>query len=136
MKYKIQLAAATLIALSSVAFAAETNKGTADRTTCCMVANGCVEHIGKDIQAADQSLAALDEAQKSNNPKKLHDAISAARKSISDIKTNESKTQLAMKALYDHLTKVEEKAHKLKAEQSSLDDLLNGDGLTTEFIIN
>jgi hypothetical protein len=136
MKYKMQIAAATLMALSSVAFAAETNKATGDRSTCCMVANGCVEHIGKDIQSADASLAALDDAQKSNDPKKLHAAIDAARKSLSDIKNNESKTQLAMKALYQHLTKVEEKAQKLKADQSSLNDLLNGDGLNAQFIIN
>ncbi|HEY9791395.1 MAG TPA: hypothetical protein V6D22_13410 [Candidatus Obscuribacterales bacterium] len=138
MKISVELLAVSLLALSTVALAAQTNASEtkSDKATCCMVANGVVQHTERNIKAIDTAVASLEQAKTSNDPKSMRAAIELAYKSLNEIKQDETKNDKAMKALYSHLTKVEQKAAQLRADQGSLSDLLNGDGLDAQFIIN
>ena len=138
MNNKLVLTISSLLLLSSMAIGAETSpsKSKASQATCCMVANGCVQHTSRNLKTIDNTVSAVDSARTSNDPKAMHDALELAYKSLNEIKQDEAKNERAMKALYNHLTRVEEKAAKVKQEQSALNSLLDGQGLDAEFIID
>jgi hypothetical protein len=135
MNQKIQILTLALLTFSTIAVAAETSPKQAQKTdkeSVCVVANDCAQTTHKSIAAIDKAVAAVDAARTSNDPKALHSALELAYKSLSEIKTDETKSERKMKALYTHLTKVEEHSARLKKDQDSLNDLLNGD----QFVIN
>jgi hypothetical protein len=138
MKISVELLTVSFLALSTVALAAQTpaSETKSDKTTCCMVANGVVQHTQHNIKAIDTAVSSLEQVKNSNDPKAMRAALELAYKSLNEIKQDETKNEKAMKALYSHLTKVEQKAAQLKADQGSLSDLLDGDGLDAQFIIN
>jgi hypothetical protein len=87
-----------------------------------------VEYSKKNIRRIDDAVSKIDRARSSNDPKVLRDALELAYRSLSDVKVDEGKNARAMRALHDHLNKVEERAQ-------SLNNLLSGDGLDAQFII-
>ena len=99
----MQLLAGTLFVLSTVAVAAESTSPKSEKVTCCMVANGVVEHTDKDLKKIDEAVSQLTAARNSNDPKVLHNAVEIAYKSLTDVRQDETKNSRAMKALFKHL---------------------------------
>ena len=128
MNRNIHLLAASLFIMSSMAVVAKTSGDQAQKASCCMVANGCAKHSKKNIEKIDDAVSQLDSVRSSEDPKKLHEALDIAYKSLAEVKADEGKNNRAMRALYEHLTKVEQNAKQL-------DGMLSGDGLDANFII-
>jgi hypothetical protein len=99
---------------------------------------GAVTHVAKmgakvctDVGCV---LDAVDEARKSNNKAKMHEALDMAYASLSSIRNDTNSEKLIAQRLQGRLEEIQTQMHKVHDEQLKLDNLFYTD--TDQFIIH
>jgi hypothetical protein len=94
--------------------------------------NSMADNGSKACDGVDCVISAVQDAKKSNDPKKMKQALDMAEKQLSDTKQKTHKATKIAQVVRDHMEKVDAQRIKVKEEQQRLDAL---EYPTDEFII-